>query len=139
MLRSVIEDEDQLARIQEMQNQFFTALAPDQEEIKQHLKEQKLKEDKLREKEGGGEDAGHDASSMEKVSPHYERISAALKEVEHLKTTERTDVRPSMLMGDELSKFEGALKKIQNHREIVNTFEIKIEELELNGDIEMKE
>ena len=36
-------------------------------------------------------------------------------------------------MGDELTKFEGLLKKIQNHREIVNTFEIKIEELEQNA------
>ena len=45
----------------------------------------------------------------------------------------KVDVPRGILMGDELTKFEGLLKKIQNHREIVNTFEIKIEELEQNA------
>ena len=137
MLRSVIEDEDQLARIQEMQNGFFTALAPDQEEIKQHLAEQKMKEQKLKAQDGGDDDADQAASSIEKVSPHYERISAALKEVEHFKTKERADVAPSMLVGDELSKFEGALKKIQNHREIANKYEDKRQKF--SQDAEVKE
>ena len=57
-----------------------------------------------------------------KVSPHYERIAAALKEVESLKKKEgdKIDLPPSILMqDDELTKFEGLLKKIQNHREVV--------------------
>ena len=56
------------------------------------------------------------------MSPHYERIAAALKEVESLKKKEgdKIDLPPSILMqDDELTKFEGLLKKIQNHREVV--------------------
>ena len=56
------------------------------------------------------------------MSPHYERISAALKKIENLKDEERVDMTPSLLIGDELSKFEGMLKKIEYHRKIANTF-----------------
>ena len=32
-----------------------------------------------------------------------------------------------MLIQEDVNRFEGLLKKIQNHREIVNTYEIKLE------------
>ena len=32
-----------------------------------------------------------------------------------------------MLIQEDVDRFEGLLKKIQNHREIVNTYEIKLE------------
>ena len=50
-------------------------------------------------------------SSLEKVSPHYKRIANALKEVETLKSTDKAKPAepPSILMGDELTKFEGLL------------------------------
>lgn len=82
-------------------------------------------------KKKGEEEAIEEMTNLEKVSPHYKRIAAALQEVENLKLEEKkSEQRPSILLGDELTKFEGLLAKIQNHREIVNTFEIKIEELE---------
>ena len=50
-------------------------------------------------------------SSLEKVSPHYRRIANALKEVETLKSVDKANPAepPSILMGDELTKFEGLL------------------------------
>jgi len=51
------------------------------------------------------------SSQLEKVSPHYERLSAAMKEVENLKLA-AAEKAPSILLGDELTKFEGLLKKV---------------------------
>lgn len=68
-------------------------------------------------------------------SPHYERIAAALKEVENIKKKDASKAKrpPSILLGDELQRFEGLLKKIQNHREIADVVEMKIEEIDRNG------
>lgn len=65
MLRSIIDDEDQLERISELQTQFFSELNGDSASIKEHLKakdEQALQDD-------------------EKVSPHFDRVKQALKEI----------------------------------------------------------
>ena len=72
------------------------------------------------------------SSQLEKVSPHYERLSAAMKEVENLKLLAKEEA-PSILLGDELTKFEGLLKKVQNHRDIVKTYEMAIDEFQSNS------
>jgi len=61
---------------------------------------------------------------MDKVSPHFAKISASLNALENA----NKKVQPSILVGDELQRFDGLIKKIQNHREIVRNFEIKREE-----------
>ena len=57
---------------------------------------------------------------------------AAIKEVETLKEKRDKEVNreemPSLFMKDQIDKFEGLLKKVQNHREIVREFEVKVEE-----------
>ena len=57
---------------------------------------------------------------------------AAIKEVETLKEKRDKEVNreemPTLFMKDQIDKFEGLLKKVQNHREIVREFEVKVEE-----------
>ena len=56
-------------------------------------------------------DEKEEMSSLEKVSPHFKRIANALKEVDALKSTDKAKPPepPSILLGDELTKFEGLL------------------------------
>ena len=55
-------------------------------------------------------------------------MAAALKEIENLKKTTTEDI-PSILMDYDIEKFEGLLKKVQNHREIVKNYEEAYDEL----------
>ena len=48
---------------------------------------------------------------LPKVSPHFKRIADALNDVENMEKETREAI-PSILMGAELTKFEGLLKKI---------------------------
>jgi len=64
---------------------------------------------------------------MEKVSPYYDKLMNALKKVESTKASGR---KPSkLLVQEDLEMFEGLLKKVQNHREIVTNYEIKLDEM----------
>ena len=69
-----------------------------------------------------------DVDKLEKVSPHYQRVTAALKEVESIKKLATEEIAP-ILMSEELEKFEGLFKKVQNHRDIVKNYEDAIDEL----------
>ena len=44
------------------------------------------------------------------------------------------DLGPQLLMGEDIAHFDGFLKKIQNHREIVHEYEERDERSELESD-----
>ena len=67
-------------------------------------------------------------NQLDKFSPHYDKIVKALNEVDKLKNWATKDEAPILIIGEEIDRFEGLLKKVQNHREIVNTFEDKIDQ-----------
>ena len=89
-------------------------LSGDSAEIREHLSardEQALKDD-------------------DKVSPQFDRVKQALKEIGNIKDKkEGESSSDDFLIGAELEKFEGVLKKVQNHRDIVKTYHYKLEEL----------
>ena len=111
MLRNIVIEEEQLERLNELQNQFFIDMRNDTEAIKEHVD-------------------GRKSNVLDKFSPHYDKIVKALNEVDQLKNLAPKDVEPILIIGEEIERFEGLLKKVQNHREIVNTFEDKIEQYE---------
>ena len=72
MMRNIIDDEDQLGRIQDLQDQFFNDIAEDNVLIKEHLnkldpnKKEKDKKDKI--------NGQLEISDIDKISPHYDRL-----------------------------------------------------------------
>lgn len=101
VLRSVTDDEDQLDRINEIQQEFFDSIgntSPTKDKLAETLNS---KRSGLEEK---------------KVSPHYKGITAMMDEFANIPKTAET---PSLLFGDSIGKFDSLLTKINEHREII--------------------
>ena len=45
---------------------------------------------------------------------------------------------PSLLVSDDIERFEGVIKKVLNHREVVEKFEQELEEREKEGSSDLQ-
>lgn len=74
-----------------------------------------------------------EVSDIDKISPHYERLRKALDEVEKMNKkspVHQASAGPTLLVSDDIERFEGVIKKVLNHREVVEKFEHELEERE---------
>ena len=51
-------------------------------------------------------------NQLDKFSPHYDKIVKALNEVDKLKNWATKDEAPILIIGEEIDRFEGLLKKV---------------------------
>ena len=71
-----------------------------------------------------------EVSDIDNISPHYERLQKALNEVEKIhknKSPVQAAAGPSLLVSEDIERFEGVVKKVLNHRTIVEKFEKELE------------